>query len=315
MDSMNERGGKQTAPCHVVMNPNAGRAHRDRLAQALRSGLPHWAVKLHAPESAEAMRALIRAIPTGEHLVIAGGDGTLQCALPALIETQHPLVVLPLGTANDFAGHWGFTADTLSVYRALTSGRVHRVDVVQCNDICFLTVGGLGVGALLTRDFNWLRRSSASVKHALESMGSDVYTALAAATIIGRRSYLRHLEIESQGAVCSGVFSNVFICNQSRLGGQLSVAPNANASDGQVDILCLRGDSPAELIHSLACLRLNKEPRLAERITSCDVKLKASDGKPLLLFADGESFILPHELRITVHRQAISLLTTHGAVA
>lgn len=315
METSSERGRVHTAPCHVVMNPKAGRAHRDRLAQALQTGLPHWAVTLHAPESVHAMRALIRTIPEDEHLILAGGDGTLQCALPALMETQHPLIVLPLGTANDFAGQWGFTADTLSVYHALTSGQIHRVDVIQCNDICFLTVGGLGVGALLTRDFNWLRRSSPVVKHALESFGSDIYTALAAATILGRRSYLRHLEIESQGSVCSGVFSNVFICNQSRLGGHLSVAPDANASDGQVDLLCLRGDTPAELIHSLTCLRLKREPRLAERITSCDVKLKASDGKPLLLFADGESFVLPPEIHITVHRQAISLLTTMGVAA
>jgi diacylglycerol kinase family enzyme len=222
---------------------------------------------------------------------------------------------LPLGTANDFARQWGYTADVNSVYKALFQGNLMQVDVIQCNDVPFLTVGGLGVGALLTRDFNWLRQQSPSLKRALESIGPEIYTAMAAATIVGRRSYLRQLEIEASGAVCSGRFSNIFICNQKRLGGQLCVAPLANSSDGLVDILCLRGETPSELIHSLACLRMNKEPKLSERITGRDVTLRACDGKPILMFADGESYVLAPEIKITVHRKAISLLTEIGDVA
>lgn len=311
--SMKRRGTE--VACHVIMNPSAGRAHRERLAGALSRCLPSWPVILHAPGTPEEMQSLIRTVSVDEDLVIAGGDGTLQCALPALMDTQHPLVVLPLGTANDFARQWGYSADVLSVYRTLTRGTVKRVDVIQCNEIPFLTVGGLGVGALLTRDFNWLRQRSPALKRALESVGSEIYTALAAATILGRRSYLRNLEIEVNGTICAGQFSNVFICNQNRLGGQLSVAPNANTSDGLVDLLCLRGETPTELIHSLACLRWSIEPHLSERITGDEVKLRATDGKPLLMFADGESFVLSPEIKITVHRQAISLLTEYGTAA
>src|SRR5688572_11176204 len=36
-------------------------------------------------------------------VILGGGDGTLNAAAPALIETRLPLGVLPLGTANDLA--------------------------------------------------------------------------------------------------------------------------------------------------------------------------------------------------------------------
>src|SRR5690606_33748876 len=36
-------------------------------------------------------------------VIIGGGDGTLNTAIEALLETQLPLGVLPLGTANDLA--------------------------------------------------------------------------------------------------------------------------------------------------------------------------------------------------------------------
>src|SRR6185436_14985617 len=38
-----------------------------------------------------------------DFVVIAGGDGTLNAAAPALHETNLPFGILPMGTANDFA--------------------------------------------------------------------------------------------------------------------------------------------------------------------------------------------------------------------
>lgn len=301
--------------CHVVMNASAGSAHRDRLALALRAGLPRWPITLHAPVSAEELLGVVRNIPMADDLVVAGGDGTLQCALPALMESKRPVVVLPLGTANDFATHWGYSADVLSLQRALSRRVLREVDVLQCNDIYFVTVGGIGVGAFLTRDFNKLRRASPVIKKMAESFGSNIYTALAAATIVGRKAYLRHLQIETPQGVRTGLFSNIFMCNQARLGGDLLVAPDARTSDGFMDVLFLRGESKFELIHSLACLRMNKEPFLSERITVSELTIKTLDNGNQLLFADGESFEMGSELRVKVHKAAISLLTTGEPVA
>ena len=36
-------------------------------------------------------------------MIIGGGDGTLNNALPGLLETELPLGILPLGTGNDLA--------------------------------------------------------------------------------------------------------------------------------------------------------------------------------------------------------------------
>ncbi|MBM3382391.1 MAG: hypothetical protein FJY29_08120 [Betaproteobacteria bacterium] len=301
--------------CHVIMNSAAGRAHRDRLALALRAGLPRWPVTLHAPASPNEMHELIRSIPLHEDLVIAGGDGTLQCALQALMETQHAVVVLPLGTANDFASHWGYTPDVLSLQSALTRRVLRQVDVLSCNGINFTTVGGLGVGAFLTRDFNKARQFSPLFKRAAEAAGSNIYTALAAGTIIGRRAYLRHYEIESPQGSFSGLFSNVFICNQPRLGGNLTVAPNASTSDGCFDILFLKAKTPFDLLRSLTALRMEVEPILSERLTTESLLVRASDGREQLFFADGEAFEMDSVMRFSVHKGALSLLTAGGSVA
>ena len=239
MSSARENENNPPRLCHVVVNASAGRAHCERLGMALRA-LPRWPTRLHTTSSVAEMCELIRSLPRTDDLVLAGGDGTLQCALPELVRSQRPIAILPLGTANDFAKHWGYTADVLSLHDCFTHRVICEVDVIHCNSVRFLTVGGLGVGALLTRDFNAARRFSPAIKKAAEIAGSHIYPVLAGTTILTRRSYLRHYEIEHADGIVSGHFSNVLICNQPQLGGDLLVAPHARTRDGLAEILAIR---------------------------------------------------------------------------
>ncbi|MEY4066337.1 MAG: hypothetical protein RIR26_2545 [Pseudomonadota bacterium] len=300
--------------CHVVVNASAGRAHGERLSIALRS-LPDWPTRLHTPRSVAEMCELIRTLPQTEDLVLAGGDGTLQCALPELVRTQRPVAVLPLGTANDFATHWGFMPDVLSLHACVTRRIVREVDVIHCNSVPFLTVGGLGVGAFLTRDFNAARRFSPAVKKATEFVGNHIYPVLAGTTILARRSYLRHYDIEHAGGVISGHFSNVFICNQPQLGGDLLVAPHARTRDGLAEVLILKALSRYDLLESLLSLRLRQEPRLSERLRIAEMTIQSRDGRGHLVFADGEAFEMSATLHIKVERAALRILTGGGAAA
>jgi diacylglycerol kinase family enzyme len=306
------RGSAHSHRCHFIVNGTAGSTQRERVVSTLRIGLPQLKPVLHEPASVSELLKLIREIPSQEDVVLAGGDGTLQCALPALVETRRPVIILPLGTANDFAVQWGFTPDLLCVYEALRRRVVQRVDVIQCNNIYFATVGGLGVGAFLARDFNAIRRSSRVLKKIFQQIGTEVYTGFAAATIVGRRSYLREYRIETESDVRCGIFSNIFFCNQSRLGGDLQVAPDARATDGIADVLLLKGKTPVQLLLSLADLRFHRDARLSERITAQKISVQAMDGEPNLFFADGESFEMSHELEIIVHKEALCILTAGG---
>jgi diacylglycerol kinase family enzyme len=42
---------------------------------------------------------------------VGGGDGSVNAAIDGLIETQLPLVVIPLGTANNLARNLGLPLD------------------------------------------------------------------------------------------------------------------------------------------------------------------------------------------------------------
>ena len=80
-------------------------------------------------------------------MVVAGGDGTVNFAVNAMKRKglDIPLGVIPAGTANDFAGALGMSADPLEAARQIASGSEERVDCGRVNDLYFVNVFSLGV--------------------------------------------------------------------------------------------------------------------------------------------------------------------------
>ena len=71
--------------------------------------MAHW-LQTHAPEAQLAAPAhladslaMLRSLPTGSRVVAVGGDGTLNCWLPAALENQLTLGLVPMGSGNDVA--------------------------------------------------------------------------------------------------------------------------------------------------------------------------------------------------------------------
>src|SRR5690606_17762447 len=85
---------------------------------------------VHTPESAEHMRFLIRAGARAvDAVIIGGGDGTVNAALKAVLESGLPLGVLPLGTANDLARTLGIPSDPAEACALIASCATRTIDV------------------------------------------------------------------------------------------------------------------------------------------------------------------------------------------
>lgn len=79
------------------------------------------------------------------HVLVGGGDGSVNFSLPALIETKIPLVVYPLGTANNLARSMNIIMDIEHITKLLKEGVVKKIDLGVVNDIPFVNVAGLGL--------------------------------------------------------------------------------------------------------------------------------------------------------------------------
>ncbi len=109
-----------------------------------------------------------REIENGADLIlVAGGDGTVNEALPGLVSTPVPLAVLPAGTANVLSTELGFGNSMRRAARKLANLVPRRISVgvVHASGAAgprhFLLMAGAGVDAAVVHRLNldWKRRA------------------------------------------------------------------------------------------------------------------------------------------------------------
>lgn len=89
----------------VLLNPHAQGGRAARMLPALKAWLHAHSpeVTLSAPSTLAESLALLGSLPVGSRVVAVGGDGTLNRWLPAVLERQLTLGLVPMGSGNDSA--------------------------------------------------------------------------------------------------------------------------------------------------------------------------------------------------------------------
>ncbi|HEV1998501.1 MAG TPA: diacylglycerol kinase family protein, partial [Candidatus Dormibacteraeota bacterium] len=78
-------------------------------------------------------------------VVVAGGDGTVGWTVKELVDTDHSLGILGLGTYNNFAASVGMPKDLGRGIKAVRNGIPHPVTVGRINGHTFLEVAAIGM--------------------------------------------------------------------------------------------------------------------------------------------------------------------------
>ena len=84
-------------------------------------------------------------------VIIGGGDGTLNAAIEGLINTDLPLGILPLGTANDLARTLGIPTYLPEACQVIAAGQIRRIDLGWVNGKYFFNVASLGLSVQITQ--------------------------------------------------------------------------------------------------------------------------------------------------------------------
>lgn len=83
--------------------------------------------------------------------IVGGGDGSVNHLLSGLMKSQVPLLLVPLGTANNLARTLTIPTDTLQSLELLETGKIEKIDVGFINEIPFVNVIGLGLSTQVNR--------------------------------------------------------------------------------------------------------------------------------------------------------------------
>jgi diacylglycerol kinase (ATP) len=227
--------GLESSLLLVNANARAGDTDLDDVIARLEALGP--VVAPRCPDAGSVQATIARHAPAVGRILVGGGDGTLNCALPAVLAAGLPLGVLPLGTANDFARSLGIP-DLDSAVEAILAGHTRRVDVGLVNDRPFLNAVGLGVGADINRTLG---------KAAKSRFGVFGYLLQALRHTRGDRGMRVMLGCDGTDVTLRSM--QVTIGNGIHYGGGMTIAEHARLDDGLLDVLSIR---PLGLVRLLA---------------------------------------------------------------
>mgnify|MGYP000005465129 CR=1 FL=1 len=228
------------APFLILANAGAGTAEESLQRALAQFALRKAHVDLRFPEDADAAGAMIReAAGRVRAVVLAGGDGTISSALPALLETGQTLGVLPLGTANDFARSLQIPLDPVQATDVVVDAPPVDIDVGLINERPFINVASLGVAVEVAR-----RQAAAEGRK--HFWGSLSYLLSTVEVLAEAEPFEATVTCDAETIEVRAY--QIAIGNGIHYGGGLTIREDARIDDGWLDVYAIETESVAQLV-------------------------------------------------------------------
>lgn len=241
----------------AVINPDSGPSNRPVLADIVSQQLPDAEIVELDTERDDIAEVMRSAAARAQVLGVGGGDGTVNLAAQMAMDADVPLLVLPGGTFNHFAGDLGATTDDPgeladAMIEAVRTGTAVRVDVGVVNDKIFLNTASLGSYPAFVR-----------YRERWESRLGKPAAAVIATWLVMRREEALEVTIDGRARRVA----MVFIGNgKYQPDGYLPRGRN-QLDDGVLDVRLIDAGRPIEfvrLVGSALLGRLNRSPIYSE---------------------------------------------------
>jgi diacylglycerol kinase (ATP) len=283
----------------IVANRNSGSGLGLRLVKRLVRALRDVGLRSKIAWTPEERRSLVNE-SSGDRacrcLAAVGGDGTVS----ALINERPdvPLTVLPAGTENLVAQHFGLRRDPRALAATIAGGHPIRVDVGQAGDRRFLLMAGFGFdGDIVTRH----HQSRVSSSGRIRPTHRMAYIEPILRSSLSYRFPRISVRVADPGAeeVLSG--TSVFLFNLPSYALGLPFAPTARADDGWLDLVVFREPGPVQALYYLwkvFCGSHLDEPGVFHRRVK-KVVVTADHSIPVQLDGDPGGYVLPQNGALT----------------
>ncbi len=287
----------------IVVNPGSGDGRAvitaRRLAAALGErgyradllvfhdlrGLEHWARTCSA---------------TFSHLACVGGDATLSATAAAAMRFSVPLIPVPQGFGNIFAGAFAHPRHVEATARLMREGVVRGVDVGMAGDEMFLCHRSYGLLDEIERALVSARAVPASrlARHL-------AYYGLAARILVEQP--LRSIRVDLDERTIAERAAVVTVANVETYRGFLSLTPHASPTDGLFDVVAMPRTTKPRLLGRLLRVMLHL-PRHGHGVVH-------ARGRRVTVSVDGgareELRVLPHALPVLAPAASLATLTPH----
>ena len=281
----------------LVVNPSAGggRARRllPKVTSALLTGLPGASLRVFQTSTyTEARLRCIAAVEQArpaipdrmaDSLLVMGGDGMMHLGLNACATTDVPLGLIPAGTGNDFCRGVGTPTGAAAAVRTIVAGHTRRIDLMSARGRLAGGAEHRWVGSIVSTGYDG--RVNYRTNQLRWSFGGLAYAWSALAELSRFDPLPYRLIIDGEQRNQTAMF--VAVGNAGWFGGGMQGCPDADVTDGLLDLTVIHPVSRATLLRLMPAIYNGKFVRdpAVELLRAKEVVV---DGDGLYAMADGE---------------------------
>jgi len=164
------------------------------------------------------------------YVLIAGGDGTIDCVVNEMKKRNiHlPIAILPAGTANDFANYIGMPHDVEKACNQILKSHVKKVDIGKINDKYFVNVASTGLFTDISQKMDMNLKNT---------IGKLAYYVKGLEQLPNFRKL--KIKVSSDDVIFDGDMYLMLVFN-GQTAGNLKFAYNAKVDDGLLDVIIIK---------------------------------------------------------------------------
>lgn len=210
-------------------------------------------------------------------VIVGGGDGTLNAAAAGLVETQLPLGILPLGTANDLARTLGIPTDIPRACNIIAKGRNLPIDLGRVNDQYFFNVASFGLSTKITEQLT---------KDVKKRWGIFAYAVTAFRVLLQTRPFRAEIRLNGESIKVKTV--QISVGNGRFYGGGMAIAHDATINDQTLDLYSLEIDHWWQIIPILPAMSRGRQANWPRVVAREAKEVEVFTRRPRSINTDGE---------------------------
>lgn len=243
----------------------------------------------HLPEVIQRYRSQV------DLVIVGGGDGSLNAAVDGIVDTQLPLGILPLGTANDLARTLGIPTSLPDACQVIATGQQRRIDLGWVNGKHFFNVASLGLSVKITQ------RLTKEVKR---RWGVLAYAATAFQVMWESRPFRAEIRIHGKSIQVRTV--QIAVGNGRYYGGGMAVVHDATIDDQRLDLYSMEIKHWWQIIPLLPAMRQGRHINSRQVRALHGQEIEVHTRKPRPINTDGEiTTYTPAHFKVIPHAIAV----------
>ncbi len=269
----------------VYVNPKSGRGKAQSICDRFLEKLNergHRVVLINAIEQSHKENALVlqTELAQADRVVIIGGDGTVHHLLPFLSQSNTPLYHIGTGTANLIAREFKMSTKVDQVLHDVELDiEPVLLDLPTCNGVPFMLMTSIGIDGSIIHRLEESKRTKRGYRAYFTPTISEI--------ISPRLAHIRYRTTETDQ--WESVKGGFIVSNLKSYGGGFNPSPNADPTDGLLDIYVAQTNSIIQAIVQYGFLRIKAQLKSMHRFRCKEIVIEhIADESEGFVQIDGE---------------------------